>query len=179
MSRVNSFPLPSACCSALVLASICGEWEHQILGDSGREGARARDRSRGWAQVSHWAQAGLLCRVPSMGLRSLHYEACLPLSAQITEGDQPMTQRFSSSCVMISGSDEVRKRSQDLKFESGLKFRPAARHTWLHHSQARNLSSRQFCLSLPSVLPCLYTQTRARSCYFHNTCAFLTQSSFH
>ena len=34
-------------------------------------------------------------------------------------------------CVMISGSDEVRRNHRILKFESGLKFWPAARHPQL------------------------------------------------
>lgn len=91
VSRVQSFPT-SLCLPCPGTWPLCGggEWEHEFPGDSGREGSKRHkgSRSRGiGAQVSQWdSSRPPIHGVPSMGPRSLHYEACLLLSAQITEG---------------------------------------------------------------------------------------------
>lgn len=91
VSRVQSFPT-SLCLPCPGTWPPCGggEWEHEFSGDSGREGSKRHEgsRSRGkGAQVSHWdSSRPPIHGVPSMGLGSLHYEACLLLSVQITEG---------------------------------------------------------------------------------------------
>lgn len=81
VSRVQSFPtsLHLRCCGAWPPCG-GGEWEHQFPGDSGREWSNSHEGSRSreiGAQVSHWdSSRPPIHEAPSMGLRSLHYEAC-------------------------------------------------------------------------------------------------------
>lgn len=178
VSRVQFFPT-SLCllCPGAWPPCRGGEWEHQILGDSGREGSKRHEgsRSRGiGAQVSHWdSSRPPIQGVPSIGLRSLHYEACLPLSAQITGGsahDPGFSSSVSWSMVLMRWEGII--GSWNLYQGSNSDQQPDTRSS--HHNQALQSFFKTVCLSLPPVScpALLHIQTRARSWYFHNTLCF-------